>query len=68
VYNNLISNNFNINRPVLSDGVYINYLNIIGTNYLLPSSKKNKNLQDKLKELELKQKKKFNSLEISSSE
>jgi len=68
---NIISNKININhRPVLSDGVYINNLNIIGTNYLGSSSEQNKSLQEKIKKLEfeLKQKKKFVTLEISSSE
>ena len=67
---NIIENISNINRAVLSDGLYINNLNIIKANYLGSSSKKNKSLQDKIKELEfeLKQKKKFNLLEISSSE
>ena len=68
---NIISNNVNINhKSVLSDGIYIKNLNIIGTNYLGSSSEKNKGLQDKIKKLEfeLKQKKKFVTLEISSSE
>jgi hypothetical protein len=68
---NIISNNININhKPVLSDGVYINNLNIIGTNYLGSSSESNKGLQEKIKKLEfdLKQKKRFVTLEISSSE
>ena len=64
---NIISNSININHsPIVKDGVYIKNLNIIGAS----SSEKNKGLQEKIKklELELKQKRKFDILEISSSE
>ena len=67
----IISNSININHtPILKDGVYINNLNIIGSSYLDSSLEKNKGLQEKIKKLEfeLKQKKKFDILEISSSE
>ena len=66
----IISNNININKQILKDGVYINNLNIIGTNYLGSSSDKNKDLKEKIEKLEFEliEKKKFDTLEISSSE
>jgi len=66
-----IIKSININHsPIVKDGVYINNLNIIETKYLDSSSEKNKDLQEKIKklELELKQKNKFDILEISSTE
>lgn len=66
----IVSNNININNrhEYLSEPVYINNLNIIGT--LCNGPEEKKNLEQKIKklELELSKKKNFNKLEISSSE